>query len=93
MKPLDLRLILPQAHLEDIQFIQRLLQLNPALRLTAQEALQEVYFYEDPAPRMDDTILVPLMNINRKQPSKSTNSSIVTSVEEFMDKIVNISLK
>lgn len=44
MEPLDLSLIMPNAHIKDIEFVSLSLKLNPSERITAKDALTNIYF-------------------------------------------------
>lgn len=51
MSPVDLRLVMPGAHNEDIEFIKNFLALDPSNRLSAEKALFEIpYFFVEPHP-------------------------------------------
>ena len=48
MKPVPLPLLMPQSHLDDINFLSKLLILNPDARLSASEAHRDPYFTTSP---------------------------------------------
>lgn len=51
MSPVDLRLVMPGANDEDLEFIKRFLVLDPSKRLSAEKALFEIpYFIVEPIP-------------------------------------------
>jgi len=52
MSPIDLVLLIPHAHAEDIAFLKTLLCLDPSSRSTATKALQSQYFYTHPVPML-----------------------------------------
>ena len=44
MEPLDLSMIMPNAHIKDIEFVALSLKLNPKDRINARDALTNKYF-------------------------------------------------
>lgn len=50
MAPVDLQLVIPHAHKDDVRFLKLLLQLNPSNRPTAAEIKSDSYFFEPPVP-------------------------------------------
>lgn len=52
MSPVDLSLLLPHAHIDDITFLKTLLSLDPYSRSSAAQALQSDYFYRNPIPML-----------------------------------------
>lgn len=59
MSPIDLHVVLPHAHPIDIDFLKRLLQLNPASRPTASELRTDRYFFEHPVPACPSELRPP----------------------------------
>ena len=50
MKSIPLPLLMPQSHVDDINFLSKLLILNPDSRLSASEALSDSYYSTTPLP-------------------------------------------
>ena len=61
MEQIDLSLIIPTAHNDDLEFLKQILTLNPKHRLTSQESINHKYFiYHLPSPISHDNI--PIIN-------------------------------
>ena len=92
MTPLDLQVLLPSAHSDEVDFLRQLLILNPNNRLTAKNALESAYFSVTPLAVSAGCLYVPL----RERASKSRRPKPSTTVEGFMvevvDNIVNSSV-
>lgn len=91
MKPLPLSLVLPQAHPDDLHFLAHLLVLDPARRMSAQDALCLPYFNSaNPLPSAASALRVP----RRVKPQatgacishmgQTGKSKLVDSVESFL---------
>lgn len=59
MTPIPLSVIIPHINAADIKFLSNLLQLNPRNRLTAKEALTQIYFTQNPLPYSPADLPVP----------------------------------
>lgn len=91
MQPLSLSLVLPQAHPADLHFLAHLLVLDPARRMSAQDALRLPYFHQDsPLPRAASAILVPQRI--KQASTNSGKSKPVDSVESFLAAVDDILL-
>mgnify|MGYP005991332647 CR=1 FL=1 len=92
MTPLDLQVLLPSAHSDEVDFVRQLLVLDPNKRLTAKSALESVYFTVTPLAVSAGCLYVPV----RERASKSSRPKPSTTVEGFMvdvvDNIVNSSV-
>jgi len=83
MQPLSLSLVLPQAHPADLHFLAHLMVLDPARRMSAQDALRLPYFHQDsPLPSPASAIHVPRRE--NQLPSSGGKSKPVDSVESFL---------
>ena len=83
MQPLPLSLVLPQAHPADLHFLAHLLVLDPARRMSAQDALLLPYFHQDsPLPSAASAIVVPLRA--KQATANSGKSKPVDSVDSFL---------
>jgi hypothetical protein len=87
MAPLPLAAVLPAVHAEDLALLATLLVLDPARRLSAQEAVQSPYFTsQSPLPAAAGSLAVP----RRGTPAAADQKcKPVTSVDQFMREIVD----
>mmetsp|Transcript_348 Transcript_348/g.479 ORF Transcript_348/g.479 Transcript_348/m.479 type:complete len:363 (+) Transcript_348:37-1125(+) len=93
--PLDLRLILPQVHVDEVAFIQSLLTLDPEKRLTAATAIRSSFFSTNPAPSNVLTFPIPIRKsaaiagggggVNAQQRQGQTKGKKVATVQDFLD--------
>lgn len=75
---------MPQAHSSDVTFIQQLLILDPARRLSAHQALTLPYFtVESPAPAPHYVLEVPTSQESKKKGDHHKLNPI-NSVEKFL---------
>jgi hypothetical protein len=86
MAPLPLAAVLPAVHAEDLALLATLLVLDPARRLSAQEAVQSPYFTSHPLPAAAGSLAVPR---REKQTAVDQKCKPVTSVDQFMREIVD----
>ena len=59
MSPMNLSMLMPHVHNEDIHLLQQILVMNPAKRLSATEATELVYFTTHPLPAIESSLQVP----------------------------------
>ena len=85
MQPLDLQLVLPQAHPAELVFLKLFLVLDPAKRLSATAALGEGYFTDFPIPSACSELFVP----KRRNGTVKEKPLLVDSVESFMSNVVD----
>ncbi len=91
MEPLPLGLVLPQAHAEDLAFLQCFLVLDPQRRASAQDALRHGYFAANPLPSPSSDLQVPhrvKADLSSRSAAALSNKLLVagkpvSSVEEF----------
>lgn len=88
MEPLPFSLVLPQAHAEELSFLQHFLVLNPQCRLSAQDALHLPYFATTPLPS-------PCSDLRMKREANTFSKLLakgkpVSSVEEFLGVVNNL---
>jgi hypothetical protein len=87
MAPLPLAAVLPAVHTEDLALLATLLVLDPARRLSAQEAVQSPYFTsQSPRPAAAGSLAVPR---GETQAVVDQKCKPVTSVDQFMREIVD----
>ena len=87
MTPLPLGLVLPQAHPADLHLLEYLLVLDPARRMTAQDALRLPYFNIDaPLPSPASAIVVP-RRVRSAPGAAGGKEKLVDSVETFMQQV------
>jgi cell cycle related kinase len=70
MQPLDMRMIFPRLAPEDIAFIQIMLKLNPAERMTATDILDHEYFVTHPLPSRSSLLTIPRRRSRRREALK-----------------------
>lgn len=85
MAALDLRFVLPAAHPDEVAFLSTMLVLDPARRLTAQQALQLSYFSAAPLPAPSGVLRVPIRSAGGVEGSKKDKP--VSSVEQFLAEV------
>lgn len=98
MQPLPLSVVLPQAHPEDLAFLQHFLVLDPQRRVSAQDALRLDYFSTNPLPSPSSDLQVPRRVKSDLASIKSGNASNnllvagkpVGTVDEFLGVVDNI---
>ena len=94
MLPLDLSVVFPGVHQDDISFIAKFIVLDPASRLSAAQALRDDYFTTAPLPAPASCLYVPLRPNNNTSTNKNINvlagagKQPVTSVDSFINEIV-----
>lgn len=86
MPPLDLHLLLPNAHADDVAFLRTLLCLAPHERATARVAMMSSYFSQAPFPCPASPVLLPATSANRDAPTPE-DLKLVHSVEDFRERI------
>jgi cell cycle related kinase len=89
MPALDLRLVLPAAHPQEVAFLSRLLALDPSRRLGALEALQLDYFQSAPLPAPAAAVHVPLRIMGKAAHAGGGVGKPVASVESFLRDVVD----
>jgi len=86
MTPLPLSLVLPQAHPAELHLLEHFLVLDPARRMSAQDALRLPYFHQDaPLPSPASAIVVPRRVKNTT--GVGAKGKLVDSVEAFMQQV------
>jgi len=86
MKPIDFNIILPNAHIKDIEFLKLLLVLDPNKRITANNAINNNYFLEYPLPCSynDIPILKRNNNNNKRNIIKNENDITIELEKQLM---------
>jgi serine/threonine protein kinase len=85
MEPIDFSYIMPCANIEDINFLMKLLVLNPKSRITAKEACSMNYFYTHPLPlsNIDMTAMFEIQKSSKKIQSAYKMKDIKIMVDEI----------
>lgn len=87
MEPLNLSLIAPHAHPEDLDFISNFLQLDPGKRATAREGLKLPYLSTNPLPGDPSSFHVPSRATSNNSTSKKDK---IESLEDFDQRILHL---
>jgi serine/threonine protein kinase len=93
MEPVDLPLLMPHADLRDVEFLRTMLRLDPAQRVTAQQACNDSYFTEYPLPSRLSELPVPSRDKGEKRIDREAGTGAVIlkdrkEVEEFLSKMI-----
>lgn len=81
MEPVDIKLIMPGAHADDVSFIQEFLVLDPTKRMSALTALTvHPYFITAPFPCSTWELILPNLQLAKK----SARRKFIASVDDVL---------